>query len=156
MYTRSTLKIFFGVLFVFAFFGAGYFLEKEAKEFDPVRKITLGESIFRVEVSETSEERARGLSGLKSLPEGGGMLFVFPESSKPGIWMKEMLFPIDIVWLDKDGVVVWIVKNASPDSYPFVYEPEVEAFYVLEINAGVINARGIKIGDRAVFETGSF
>ena len=68
------------------------------------------------------------------------MLFVFEEDDKHGIWMKDMLFPLDVIWMDKEGNVVDYVENLQPClnlANCKTYFPKKEARYVLEINAGV-------------------
>jgi len=64
------------------------------------------------------------------------MLFVFENPGIHGIWMKDMKFPIDIIWLDKDMSVISKELNVSPDTYPQVFYPSREAYYVLEVKAG--------------------
>lgn len=151
--TRSALKILFGVFFVFAlFFGAEYFLaDNREKVFSPTESIIFGNNVLEVEIAKTAEERERGLSRKVFLPENAGLLFLFDAGGKHGIWMKEMLFPIDIIWLDKEGIVVSIAENVLPDSYPFVWKPDAEAWYVLELNAATVERFRIKVGDKGIF-----
>ena len=89
-----------------------------------------------MEIANTDAERTQGLSGRASLPAGTGLLFVFESPGKYGFWMKDMNFPIDIVWLGDGMLPVGIEKNVSPDSYPQVFYPPVPVRYVLEVNAG--------------------
>ena len=100
-----------------------------------------------VVVADTAEKRTQGLSGRASLPADGGMFFDMKTVGKHGIWMKNMAFPIDIVWIDEGLKIVTIVESARPDSYPKVFYPEVPAMYVLEVNAGFIEKRDISVGD---------
>lgn len=88
-----------------------------------------------VEVADTRQSRVRGLSGRKSLPPQRGLLFDFMRAGRHAIWMKEMLFPIDIVWLDEHMRVVDIKRQASPESYPEIFFPKQPVHYVLEVNA---------------------
>src|SRR3989344_3005166 len=55
-----------------------------------------------IEYAITPEERAGGLMYREVLPENAGMLFVFPEETKQGFWMKNVKFPLDFVWIDKE------------------------------------------------------
>ena len=73
------------------------------------------------------------------------MLFIFPKEAKQGIWMRNMRFPIDIMWLDSSKRVVDFVETATPASRR-IYAPEKEAKYVLETNAGFIKRNRIKKG----------
>lgn len=103
---------------------------------------------IEVEVVSSAADRERGLSGRASLKPGHGMLFVFDAEGEWGIWMKDMNFPIDIIWANSDGRIVSVVSNASPDSYPTVFKPAVAARYVLEVPAGYAAQNNILEGER--------
>ena len=107
----------------------------------------IGSEKYVLEIVDEADKRQRGLSGRSSLPEGRGMLFIFPAIGNHGIWMKEMNFPIDIIWLDTDARVVGLTKEVQPDSYPDVFYADKDSLYVIEINAGEISKNNIKIGD---------
>lgn len=97
-------------------------------------------------VADTEAERVQGLSGRNDLNEGEGMLFVFDEPNKYGIWMKNMNFPIDIVWAE-DGKIIYIEKSVSPTSYPKVFYPPSSVRFVLELSAGFCDTHNLKVGD---------
>lgn len=97
------------------------------------------------------QDLRRGLSGQTELKEGTGLLFVFDYSDKHGIWMKDMNFPIDVVWLDSQLNVVFIKKDFSPSSYPEIVYPSTNSSYVLEFPAGFLNTHHIDIGDKLLF-----
>ncbi|TSC62145.1 MAG: hypothetical protein G01um101448_586 [Parcubacteria group bacterium Gr01-1014_48] len=99
-------------------------------------------------MADTAELRARGLSGRKSLSANEGMWFIMESPGIHGIWMKEMYFPIDIIWLDDSHRIVTIEPLVAPASYPKVFYPTVRARYVLEVNAGFTAEHGIVAGDR--------
>jgi uncharacterized membrane protein (UPF0127 family) len=111
-----------------------------------------GELVLKAELADTEARRVRGLSGRKSLSKGQGMLFVFDSIDRHGIWMKDMTFPIDIVWIGANYQIVGIAEDVSPKSYPKVYKPEVPALFVLEMNAGLAKEYGLKAGDATFFE----
>lgn len=90
-----------------------------------------------------SEEIIKGLSGKKSLEENQGMLFVFEKPDRYGFWMKEMNFPIDIIWIDKNYKIIEITKNIKPDSYPKIFRPKKPAKFVLETNIGLADKNKI-------------
>lgn len=115
---------------------------------DQLRLMLAGQPLS-AQVVRSPAERSRGLSGRSSLPDGQAMLFVFPASARHGIWMKDMRFPIDIVWLDESKTVVDIKRNATPDSYPHSFRPVEPARYVLELNAGFVERHNIVPGDHA-------
>ncbi len=95
----------------------------------------VGDHPITVEIAGTTAERVRGLSGRRDLAPGRGLLFIFPASATYGFWMKEMNFPIDIVWISEDLRIVHIAADVSPDTYPKVFRPASPARYVLEMPA---------------------
>lgn len=101
---------------------------------------------LRIEAAITSTAQERGLGGRTSIPSDYGMLFVFAKDAKYGFWMKDMLVPIDIFWLDDKGQVVSIAQEVAPSSYPDVFYPSTPARYVLETSAGFATAHGIATG----------
>ena len=113
-----------------------------------LRTIKVAGVNLTVEVAKDKEAWAKGLSGREKLPVKRGMLFVFPKEDFYRIWMKDMKFPIDVMWVNEDGVIVEIWKNATPDSYPNVYVPSARAKYVIEVNADWTDVYDINIGDR--------
>ena len=120
-------------------------LPKEA-DTTVMRTISIGGTVIYVDVADTDVLRERGLSGRSDLPGGKGMLFVFDTDDTWGIWMKDMLFPIDIIWVDASGTVVTVAENVAPDTYPKSFYPSAPARYVLELPAGFAAARGIAEG----------
>ncbi|MEE9322978.1 MAG: DUF192 domain-containing protein [Candidatus Aenigmarchaeota archaeon] len=104
---------------------------------------------FMVEIADTPEERAEGLMFRESLEPDKGMLFVFGQESEYGFWMKNTIIPLDIIWINSDGEVVFISKETRPcdESCPFI-RPDRKAKYVLELNAGVSDEIVLGIGDK--------
>lgn len=104
---------------------------------------------FEVEISDSQVERTMGLSGYKSLQVDSGMFFVFPEEINVGFWMKNMNFPLDIIWINKDYEIIGFEESVEPcESYCKVYYPGEEILYVLEINSGLSGFYNFEIGDR--------
>lgn len=108
--------------------------------------VSFGTTTLQVVVADTPQARRQGLSGRDTIPEDG-MLFVFEESARHGFWMKDMRFPIDIIWLDQDGQVVDVKKRVTPDSYPDTFKPDTPARYVVEVEAGLYETFQLEIGD---------
>ena len=107
----------------------------------------LGGYDLSLETLTTSSAREKGLSGRDGLGLHEGMLFVFPKDDRYGFWMKDMKFPIDILWLDAGYTIVDTVQAVQPDSYPQVYTPRVSARYVVELPAGFFVEHSLKIGN---------
>ena len=121
--------------------------------------LQLGEGKFSLRVARTDSERERGLSGTAELPSTEALAFVFPTSDRWGIWMKDMRYPIDIIWLDDSKVVRHIEQRVQPNTYPAkTFQPNDPAKYVIELKAGVVSSQRITIGSQAVFDStkGSF
>ena len=112
----------------------------------PAETIMVGSSSIQAEIASTDAARMSGLSGRASLPDGTGMLFVFPKDGNWGIWMPDMRFPIDIAWADVTGKVVALDANIAPDTYPTVFYPNTDARYVLELPAGYAKMHSITVG----------
>lgn len=118
-----------------------------------VRYVELAGQRVKVELAMTPEAQAQGLSARQDLAEGTGMLFVFDVPSRQGFWMQDMNFPIDIIWIAGDMKVVYIKKDARPESYPEVFTPPADAKYVLEVPAGFAERYGLQVGDVVKFSS---
>lgn len=119
---------------------------------DEDAEIKAGDKTLTVLLADDQAERTRGLSGKETLAPYDGMVFVFDESARHGIWMKDMNFAIDIIWIDEDFRVVDIKKNAEPESFPEVFKPRERARYVLEMPAGFAEKHNLAIGAHLEFE----
>ena len=117
----------------------------------PAKKITLNNKNIRVEVVNKEADLKKGLSGHQNLAGNEGMLFVLGVNNKGCIWMKDMQFAIDVLWLDGAKRVIDIASNISPDTYPNTFCPDQKARYILEVPAGTIQKNTWKIGQQASF-----
>lgn len=104
----------------------------------------------------TDNERTKGLSGTKQLDPDSVFVFVYPEDGNWGIWMKDMKYDIDIIWVNKGGEVIYLVKDAKPSSYPkTIYEPGSDnTRYVIEMASGNIERAGIHKGSKVALPRG--
>jgi len=113
--------------------------------------LEIKEHKYSVQIADTPEERALGLSGIPAISDGEGMLFLFSEPQKLQFWMKGMLFPIDIIWINGNKIVD-ITENVQPQintpeiSLP-TYSPSQDADKVLEVKGGWAIKHDIRIGD---------
>lgn len=108
--------------------------------------ITLGGVALNALIADTEEKHMVGLSGRRTLSGRQAMLFIFEKPDRYGIWMRDMLFPIDIIWVDSNLRVVSLISNATPLSFPTVFEPTSPALYVIETKAGFIEKNQIATG----------
>jgi len=92
--------------------------------------------------------RTRGLSNKTYLPEKKGMLFVFEKADNYSFWMKDMNFSIDIIWINKEGEIISIEENVTPETYPTSFTPSKPALYVLEVNSGFARENGMVVGSK--------
>jgi len=102
-----------------------------------------------VEVATTFEQHARGLMFRKEMADRHGMLFLFHDSLMITMWMKNTYIPLDIVFIDRRGVIVHIARNAVPLSLEYISSVK-PVIYVLELNGGITDRLGIKVGDRVL------
>lgn len=113
--------------------------------------ISIGDDVvLNIEVVSDPTTQAKGLGERESLPEESGMLFVFSRPKMQNFWMKGMLIPLDVVWIN-DFKVIGVSQNILP---PAQTEGKIErmaspsaADMVLEINAGLVEKLGIQVGD---------
>jgi uncharacterized protein len=103
---------------------------------------------YRVEIARNPEEQAQGLMFREALPEKTGMLFLFDEASVHKFWMKNTMIPLDIVWMDVEGKVLFVSSQTPPcrsDPCP-TYGPELPAASVLEIAGGMAKREKVDVG----------
>jgi len=108
--------------------------------------LSIDGKVIETIVVDNSVSRMRGLSGMESLPKDTVMLFVFDTPDKYGIWMKDMKFSIDIIWLDENGRVIWLESNVSPNTYPKVFFPPEKSLYTIEAKPGFIEQNHLVVG----------
>ncbi|MEM3112860.1 MAG: DUF192 domain-containing protein [Candidatus Pacearchaeota archaeon] len=108
---------------------------------------------FNTEIADTENERKIGLMSREYLEENKGMLFIFHKEDKYGFWMKDVLIPLDIIWINSDLEVVHIEKNVLPCKSVIcnTYFPDKNSLYVLEINGNLTEKNIISIGDKIIF-----
>lgn len=147
-------KNIFFILIIIIFFVAGFFLiNYSPKNFDisKIQYVKIAGKTLKVDLALTPEAQEQGLSGRAGLKEDEGMLFVFNQAGQYSFWMKDMNFPIDIIWIGEDLRVVYIKKNALPGSYPETYGPEGISRYVLEVSSSFSEKNNLKEGDKVEF-----
>ena len=102
---------------------------------------------YNVTLAVTPAEWERGLSGTPQLPADEGMLFLFPDAAVRSFWMKDMRYPLDIVWIDGKWEVVGIAHHATPESYPKTFTSPEGVQRVLEIASTDDSESPVRIGD---------
>lgn len=124
----------------------------ESVEF-PRGTVKLDSVVLEVQIADTDPRRVRGLMFQDQLPLDEGMLFVFDDANIRSIWMLNMQFPLDVIWIDDDNKVVFIEKNVPPCktaletvTCPSYNGGSMDAKYVLEVTAGFVDEFKITTG----------
>jgi uncharacterized membrane protein (UPF0127 family) len=137
---RSKLFLTIGIIvFIFASIFFLSSLEGDVRRAEDVI-LNLGSGSFVLRVADSTISRTKGLGGVKNLEQNEGMLFIFTENDFHSIWMKDMLIPIDVIWLSDGLKVVDTRENVLPISFPEIFSPRAPARYAVELSAGAIKA----------------
>jgi hypothetical protein len=140
------------------FFLAGFFLilmvsvpkflwaQKISEAGNPVIPVQINGTAIQAEVVASMDKIYLGLGGRRQLAPEGGMLFIMPTQAVQEFCMRGMLIPIDIIWIAQSRIIGFHQK-VSPKDQSVLKSPE-PADLVLEVPAGFVAAKGIKIGDR--------
>lgn len=113
-------------------------------------RLTVNNHKISIGIADEQPEQTKGLSGCEKMPQNSGLYFPYPEEQTPGFWMKDMLIPIDIVWIAR-GEVVGVEENVQPqpnipDNQLRLYYPSQPITAVLELPAGKAANLGIASG----------
>ena len=121
-------------------------------------KVTVNGMVLVADISASNEQRTKGLSVKDALAENEAMLFVFGNEGEHTFWMKNMKFPIDIIWINRDKTIVHIEPNLQPCNSELLcptYKPDEDSLYVLETVGGFAERHDIAQGTRVEFELSS-
>ena len=111
--------------------------------------------VLAADISASNEQRTKGLSVKDALAENEAMLFVFDNEGEHTFWMKDMKFPIDIIWINSNKTVVHIEHNLQPCGYGLLcptYKPGQDSLYVLETVSGFAEKHDVVQGTRIQFD----
>ena len=120
----------------------------------PEEKIELetsvGKTELTVEVADSMKEREKGLMEREKLESGHGMLFQFEDEAPRAFWMKNTKIPLDVIFFSAKKEVASLVEWMNPCITPQCpsYSSAVPAMYALEVPAGFIKEKAVKIGDK--------
>ncbi len=113
--------------------------------------LTIGSAHLEVAFASTGAEQEQGLSDTNALANGQGMLFLFPSDSMVPFWMKDMNYPLDIIWIGSDKTVEGVAADLSPSTYPNTFSPKAPVRYALEVPAGFAKQNDIIAGTAVSF-----
>jgi len=116
------------------------------------KTISINNQLLKVEIADTPAKQSQGLSKRQSMSVDHGMLFIFNDYLQPNFWMKDMRFPLDIIWI-KDNLIIKINENVPLEKGKNLtkYSPHQPVNKVLEVNAGYCQKYNIKVGDKIKF-----
>jgi len=139
--------IILAAVFVFLVISSLIFFIRDKK----ISKVCFKNNCFEVELAVSSEEKKQGLMFREKIDNNEGMLFLFDKEGAYSFWMKNVKFPLDIIWIGENKKVVFISKNTPvcEDENCDSVKPDKKAKYVLELNAGIADQIGLKLGDKA-------
>ena len=107
---------------------------------------------LRVRIAADPESRARGLMYQTRLDENEGLLLVFPQAVKQAIWMRNVVLPLSVACVSRDGAVIDLLELEAMDETH--HHPVAEYQYIVEANAGWFLRHGVRIGDQMTFDSG--
>lgn len=107
-------------------------------------------SKINIEIAADDDKRTKGLMDRLSMKEEQGMLFLFPYETIQSFWMKNTVIPLDLIFLNKENVIVTIRKDAIPFDTG-QYASTKPAINVVEVVAGYTDLYGIRVGDKIVW-----
>ena len=113
--------------------------------------------VVKVDVADEDAERVQGLSGRGVMGDYEGMLFIFEKEGLYNFWMKDMLIPLDFIFIDDHGFVVDTMERVSPctsDMCP-MFSSDSPFKYVVEVNSGFVESNRIGVGNSVVFNISS-
>jgi uncharacterized protein len=120
----------------------------------PKGTVRIGDDVVTVEIAETAAERQRWMTFRQDrLPLDTAMLIKYEAPDLHEIWMINVEYNLDLIWFDKDGNSVYLVKNAAPcenvvETVSCTYKPTKQALYVMTGTAGFIEEHGITVGSK--------
>lgn len=151
---RFLLGVIYASIAVAILVAAMFVIPAKTSSLRPIReladskpKVILGGQEVAVDIADTPALQEQGLSFREALGTNEGMLFVFAEQRPYGFWMKDMRFPIDIIYFDQNRHLVDVWERADPSSYPKIFTPRAPAQFVLEVPAGFFSKHNLKIGN---------
>lgn len=106
---------------------------------------------FSLQIARSEQQRELGLGKRASLPANQGMLFIFPQVQPECFWMKDMHFSLDMIWINTNKQIVYIKHNVGPSTYPDSFCPTQPVKYVIELNAGMADSTGMRVGQTLDF-----
>ncbi len=143
-------RLFILVLLAGIIGGSWWFMNqnKPARSEMPIVSATIGTGTFRLHAPQDEQGRKTGLAAFDSLAQDEGMILRGMPVGRQSIWMKNMKFDIDVLWVNKDNQIIYIVQGMSKSDQQTIYHNPVNApsAYVIELPDESCNKYGIATG----------
>ena len=158
---KNTLIVLSLILIICTIFTIYYIIEKENPSNENIAIVTFHPSndtqiSFTCEIASNPQERSEGLMFRTELSEKSGMLFIFEESKNVSFWMKNVLIPLDIIFINETGEIINIeiadIQPDTPDNELIRYNSLKPVKYVIEINQGLTKSYSIEKGTKVTIE----
>lgn len=121
----------------------GYFYHSKTRQSDLTIQTNSNKITYHVEIADTHYLRAKGLMHRKSMPQNHGMLFIFEKPQIISMWMKNTHIPLDMLFVDKNGIIRHIHENAKPFDETII-SSVIPVSFVIELNAGQVKEKNIQ------------
>lgn len=108
--------------------------------------------LFETDIAKTPLEQEKGLMYKKSIPNNYAMTFIFKEPKIIYMWMKNTFIPLDMVFFDSNGQIIWLKENAQPHDETII-SSQYKAKGVIEMNAGLIKDMQLSIGNNILIQS---
>ena len=110
-----------------------------------------GDKVFNIELAKSAEQQEYGLMYRKELAENSGMIFLSKAEKYASMWMKNTLIPLDMLFIDRTGKIIYIAQETQPESLDIISAGQ-KTLAVLEIAGGQAQQQNIQIGDMIIYE----
>src|SRR5579872_5412747 len=144
---KNQLKIFLAIILIVI---GVVIYQFSLKPSNSTQSVTIDNHTFNVELAKNPDEQQKGLGDRNNLDINKGMLFIFDKSDYYSFWMKDMRFPLDMIFI-RGNKIVYIFQNVPIKPFNNVEQTTQPADKVLEINAGLSKKYGFKIGDIVIY-----
>lgn len=139
---NKKIYIYFCILLFIFIFSQFYTRNSYLKGYDKI-KVATGKQTYTLFIANNEIKRQKGLSNIPVIRDNEGMLFIFEKPDYYHFWMKDMQFPLDLIFINGDKVVD-VIKNIRPKSYPHTITSTEKANKVIELNAGEIDKSSLQ------------
>lgn len=148
---NKKIYIYFCILLFIFIFSQLYTHTSYLKGYNKI-KVAIGKQTYTLFIANNEIKRQKGLSNIKAMRDNEGMLFIFEKPDYYHFWMKDMQFPLDFIFINRNQVVD-MIENVSPKTYPNTLTSTEKADKIIELKAGKIEKLHLKKWSKIIFTT---